>query len=307
MNIRAILVQTGLVLFGTVVAAHAQYNLNADLSADQTVQVGPHVWVIRGFPNVAMVVGSTGTLVVDTGLGARNGAFLAQSALNRSSKGAKLYLTTTHYHPEHASGDGGFPVGTIVIRPRIQQQELEADGQNMIDMFSKRSESNRALLEGAKVRPADVLFDGSYILDLGGDVRVRLLWFGPAHTRGDEVVMVDPDSVLVAGDVVQNKTGPQFYCSECTPKKWLQVLDQVLPLDARIVVPDHSPPGDGSLVNAERDFMRDLVGRIEVLKGQGKSLDATKSIITSEFQAKYPDWASMNRIGDAVERGYKDN
>jgi hypothetical protein len=49
---------------------------------------------MTGFPNVAIVVGDTGSLVVDTGLGPRNGAVIAQVA-KRLSKGSKLYLTRT--------------------------------------------------------------------------------------------------------------------------------------------------------------------------------------------------------------------
>jgi glyoxylase-like metal-dependent hydrolase (beta-lactamase superfamily II) len=288
-------------------AAYAQYSFNADLSADETVKVSPHVWMIKGFPNIGIIVGEKATLVVDTGMGPKNGAYVAQTALKLSPQGAKLYLTTTHYHPEHASGDVGFPAGTIVILPRVQQQELEAEGQSIIDLFSKRSELNRSLLEGAKIKPADVLFDNTYTLELGGGVQARLLWFGTAHTKGDEVVLADPDSVLITGDVVQNKTGPAFACAECTPKKWLAVLDQIIPLNAKIVMPDHSPPGDGSLVKTEEDFMRDLVTRLQVLKAQGTSADDAKKILVAEFQAKYPDWVNMNGIPAVVEKGYAED
>src|SRR5271170_3918916 len=58
-------------------------------------QLTPHVWAIYGNPNIAIVVGSRATLVVDTGLGPRNGAFIAGEAA-KLRKGAKLYLTTTH-------------------------------------------------------------------------------------------------------------------------------------------------------------------------------------------------------------------
>ena len=75
-----------------------------------------------------------------------------------------------------------------------------------------------------------------------------LFWFGGAHTKGDELIMVEPDSVLFTGDVVQNRVGPYFYCADCTPKTWLAVLNQMAQFSPRIVVPDHSPPGDGSLI-----------------------------------------------------------
>src|SRR6185503_3134297 len=108
---------------------------------------------------------------VDAGMGPKNGAYIAAEAKRLSSPGNKLYLTTTHYHPEHASGDSGFPAGTIEIRPKVQEQEWQQLGAGMIDAFRSRSDGNRSLLEGARVKPADVVFDGEmYTLDLGGGV-----------------------------------------------------------------------------------------------------------------------------------------
>src|SRR5262245_28601760 len=76
------------------------------LSTDNMSQVSAHVWTIKGSPNIAIVVGKKATLVVDNGLGTKNGRIVAEAALRLSPKGQKLYLTTTHYHAEHATGDG---------------------------------------------------------------------------------------------------------------------------------------------------------------------------------------------------------
>jgi len=291
----------------TAVAAQAQQPNNDHLlSADNLTQVSPHVWVIRGFPNIGIVVGKRATLVVDTGMGTKNGQIVSDAALRLSPKGQKLYLTTTHYHAEHAAGDGGFPPGTTVIRPRAQQAELEAEGQKLVDFFSSRSPQDKELLQDYRIGPANILFDKSYDLDLGGDVKVRLLWFGAAHTKGDELILAEPDSVLFSGDVVQNKTGPYFYCAECTPRSWLGVLDQVARLHPRIVVPDHSPPGDASLIAAERGLMADFLARATALKNEGKSVEEAKRIVADEIQAKYQGWIALGRIGDAVEKAYAD-
>jgi len=276
------------------------------LSPDNPARVSAHSWMIKGFPNIGIVVGKRATLVVDTGLGTRNGQIVANAALGLSGKGQKLYLTTTHYHAEHASGDAGFPPGTIVIRPRVQQAEMEAEGQKLMDLFSSRSEQDKELLQGVQIKSADVLFDRSYSLDLG-DVSVKLYWFGPAHTKGDELILVEPDNVLFSGDVIQNKVGPYFYCSECTPRTWLGVVNQVERLHPQIVVPDHSPPGDGSLIASERDFLANLQARADALKSEGKSASDAGVILAAEFAAKYQGWTGLNHIREAVRRAYSDS
>ena len=274
------------------------------LSLDNLSQVSPHVWMIKGSPNIGIVVGKKATLVVDDGLGTKNGRIVADAALRLSPKGQKLYLTTTHYHAEHATGDGGFPPGTILVRPRVQQAELESEGQKLIDLFSSRSEEDKELLQDYRYLKPEILFGNDYRLDLG-EVQVRLSWFGPAHTKGDEVVMVEPDSVLISGDVVQNKVGPYFYCSECTPASWLAVIDKLArQFHPKIVVPDHSPPGDGSLIAQNRAFLAELQSRTAALKGEGKSADEAGKILAAEMQSKYPDWSSVNRVSQGVANAY---
>ena len=83
--------------------AVAQQPDNIVLREGATKQLSPHVWAIYGNSNIAVVVGSKATLVVDTGLGNRNGAFIL-GEVAKLRKSPKLFLTTTHIHAEHASG-----------------------------------------------------------------------------------------------------------------------------------------------------------------------------------------------------------
>ena len=292
------------IILVTALPAWAQPG-NRLLSRDNLSQVSAHAWTIKGSPNIGIVVGSFATLVIDNGLGSKNGKIVSDIAMSLSPSTNKLYLTTTHYQAEHATGDGGFPPGTVLLRPRVQQAELEAEGQKLIDLFSNRSEEDRALLADYRYLKPDILFDSDYQLDLG-EVSVRVLWFGPAHTKGDALILVEPDSVLFSGDVVQNKAGPFFYCTECTPKSWLAVVDKVAELNPKIVVPDHTPPGDTSLIAQQRGFLADLQARAMALKAQGKSAEEAGKIMSGEFQTKYKGWTGMARIGPAVEKAYFD-
>lgn len=278
---------------------------NRLLSRDNLSQVSAHAWTIKGSPNIGIVVGERATLVIDSGMGSKNGKIVSDIAMSLSPSTNKLYLTTTHYHAEHATGDGGFPPETVLIRPRVQQAELESEGQKLIDLFSSRSEEDRTLLADYRYLKPTILFDSDYRLELGG-VLVRLMWLGAAHTKGDELILVEPDSVLFSGDVVQNKTGPFFYCGECTPKSWLAVADKVAELNAKIIVPDHSPPGDASLVAQERGLMADIQSRAMALKAQGKSAEEAGKIVAAELQKKYAGWTGMARIAAAVEKAYAD-
>src|SRR6185295_8140274 len=128
-----------------LVAAAASYAQNQPILGEDTLKVSDHVWAIMGWPNIGIVVGSSATLVVDTGLGPRNGATIAKVA-KKLAPNNKLYLTTTHFHPEHAGGEQGFPAGTILIRDKVQQDEMDQRGVEMINVFSNRNEQMKELL-----------------------------------------------------------------------------------------------------------------------------------------------------------------
>jgi glyoxylase-like metal-dependent hydrolase (beta-lactamase superfamily II) len=307
MNLR-LLSALALGLAALAPAASAQqmpFDTRPLLPENAAKQISPHAWVIMGFPNVGIVVGSKATLVIDTGLGARNGALVAAEAAKLSPKGNRLYLTTTHFHPEHASGQGGFPAGTVVIRPKVQQNELERDGPRMLGFFSGLSPQIKGLLEGAGTGKADVLFDREHQLDLGG-VHVRLYWFGHAHTEGDEVIMVDEDSLAFTGDIVQDRISPNVICDACSPRQWIAVIDQLAPLKPRLVAPDHGALGDNALIGKERAFLAELQDRAMALKKEGKGADEAGKAIQAEFQARHSDWGGLNNIPASVKKAYAD-
>jgi glyoxylase-like metal-dependent hydrolase (beta-lactamase superfamily II) len=262
-------------------------------------QLTPHVWVMRGYPNVAIIVGSKAMLVVDTGLGADVGAGVARTAA-KLGKAQTLYLTTTHFHPEHAAGEGGFPPGTILIRAKVQQNELEADNGRILEMFSRMSGD---ALKGFHYRKPDRVFAKTETLDLGG-VHAVLLYRGPAHTRGDEEVLVPEDSVLVTGDVVQNRVGPNLTADGVGPRAWIETVEALRPLNPKLVVPDHSDPGPGvPMIEAQIEFLKALDDRAHTLKAQGVPVAQAGATITAELKARYPDW-QIRDLNGAVAKAY---
>ena len=132
---------------------------------------------------------------------------------------------------------------------------------------------------------------------------MRLLWFGGAHTRGDELTFVEPDKTLISGDVVQNKVVPNIYGEGGPPSSWIAVLDEIEKLGALHILPTHSAVGDGSLVAKEKAFIVDLRTRALDLKKQGVDVEEAGRTLTTEFKAKYPDWP-INTVANFVKSIY---
>jgi glyoxylase-like metal-dependent hydrolase (beta-lactamase superfamily II) len=275
------------------------------LPENSVTRVSEHVYAIVGFPNIGIVVGERATLVVDTGLGPRNGAIVLKQA-EKLSKTPILYLTTTHFHPEHAMGEQAFPPRTVIVRPAVQQDEMNKHATELMDLFRGFSVQSKELLADVKMRPPDIVFDKEIKLDLGG-VTARLFWWGPAHTLGDEMIFVEGDSVLISGDIVQDKIVPNMPNADASVKNWLAILDQLEPLHPRLIVPDHGALGDGSLIAKERAFLLDLQARSLELKREGQSADQAAATVTAEFKTKYPDWQTMGPVANVVKRVYAEH
>jgi glyoxylase-like metal-dependent hydrolase (beta-lactamase superfamily II) len=175
----------------------------------------------------------------------------------------------------------------------------------MIETFRSRNETNRDLLADAHVGKSDILFDDELTLDLG-DVTARLLWFGPAHSNGDTLAFVEPDGVLVSGDVVQNKAGIGLTGSRSSLGSWLAVVDKVAALKPALILPDHSLPGDGRLIAEQRGFLADLQESVQALKRQGKSAEEAARQISADFQSRYTGWTRLNFLERSVIAAYRE-
>jgi glyoxylase-like metal-dependent hydrolase (beta-lactamase superfamily II) len=277
---------------------------------NKTVKVSEHVYVIPDgrvnlVPNIGIIVGTRATLIVDAGMGPRNGQAVLRE-LAKVSKSTELYFTTTHFHPEHMTGAQAFPASTIVIRPQAQQEEVDRKQPEFIHNFSQRTPEMKALLQDVKPRAPDIVFDREAKLDLGG-VTVRLLWFGPAHTRGDNFIFVQEDGVLFTGDAVINRFFPIFPDADASGKNWLAILDQLDELRPHTIVPGHGEVGDAALIGIERTYLKAVQSRVVELKALGKSAEESAKLLSAEFRAKYPDWDNPGWIADAVKRFYAES
>jgi glyoxylase-like metal-dependent hydrolase (beta-lactamase superfamily II) len=298
------IVKTVVALLLSGAAVWAQNAPPQGVPENAVTRVSEHVYAIVGYPNIAIVTGRHATLVVDTGMGPRNGAVVVREA-QKLAHNTLLYLTTTHFHPEHAMGEQAFPPNTLLIRPAAQQEEMEKRGAEYIERFSKQSAENKELLKDVKLRKPDIVFDKEAKLDLGG-VTARLLWLGPAHTLGDELIFVEGDKTLISGDIVQSKLIPFIPNSDSSVTNWLAILDKLALLNPRFVVPDHGPLGDGSLIAQQKAFLAAFHKRALELSRQGTRVDQAAQILTAELKAKYPDWLTLDSVPNLVRRIYEE-
>jgi glyoxylase-like metal-dependent hydrolase (beta-lactamase superfamily II) len=274
-----------------------------------TVKLAPHTYVISDnnvglVPNVGIIVGSRGTLVIDPGLGRRNGETVLREVA-KVSKNSELFIGTTHFHAEHTTGYIAFPASAKYINSTVQEAEFEQGGMQMVKMFSERSPLTAEILKDAARRPAAITFKRNFTLDLG-DVRVRFLLVGPTHTKGDTAFFVEGDNVLFAGDVVMNNS---FLAA--TPvssmKAWLAAFDTLDALKPQTIVPAHGEVGPGTIIATNRTIMQAVQTRARALKAEGKSADEVATAVQNEFTAQHPGWPRGNGVANAARSAYAES
>jgi glyoxylase-like metal-dependent hydrolase (beta-lactamase superfamily II) len=273
---------------------------------DVTVKLAAHTYVIPDgniplVPNVGIIVGARATLVIDPGLGRRNGETVLREVA-KVSRNSELYIASTHFHAEHTTGYLAFPATARYVNSVVQETEFAESGAQQIQTFSGRSAATADLLAGATRRTADITFDRDHALDLGG-VRVRLKVVGPTHTRGDTVLFVEEDEVLFSGDVVMNQSflaaGPVS-----SMRAWLAAFDAVQAMRPGVVVPSHGAAGDASIIAANRVLMQAVQRRAREMKMQGRSADETAAAVQTELLAQHPGWPRGNALPAAARAAY---
>jgi len=277
------------------------------VAAGHTKQIAEDVYVIPDqrinvIPNIGIIVGRDGVLVVDTGMGPRNAETVLGEVRKITSKPV-AYLTITHFHPEHGMGAQAFPASTIVIYPTAQKTELLEKGPAMMKQFSGVSPEIADLLKPVRLRMPNVTFSEQAEVDLG-NFSVQLLHWNAAHTRGDNFVFLPKQRIVFGGDVVINRFFPIMADSDSSGANWIETLDHLQNLKPAIVVPGHGEVGDVGLITAMRDYFVLVRDRVRDMKSQGSTLADVESKVGPEVRAKYKDWENPEWIKNAIDDFY---
>ena len=244
-------------------------------------------------PNIGIVLGSRAALVVDSGMGPRNGAVVRRHA-DELAAGRPLFLTITHFHPEHGYGAQAFDPGATIVYNRGQLTELRQKGQPYLEMFKTFGDAVAEQLEGVTLVEPHVVYDGAADLDVGGRTAQLRTW-GLAHTQADQVVFLPEQRILFTGDLVESRCFAIFPWFppddvDVDGDRWIAVLEELLRLDPAIVVPGHGEVGDAGVVTAAREYLQLLRAETRRLADDGASEDDAAAELDRSMRELHPDW-----------------
>ena len=279
------------------------------LGADALTELADGVWVLPDrdrtphVPNVGIVVGSRRALVIESGIGIANGERVLAIARELAGK-RPLFVTATHFHPEHGYGVQAFEGAATILYNEAQRDELREKQDFYVRKFSALSPRLELALRGVRYVAPDVVYSQRAELDLGG-VTVRLEHAGPAHTRGDQTVFLPQARILWTGDLVEERFFAIMPDGDTDAPRWISVLERLERLRPAAVVPGHGAIGDGALIGAVKESLSFTAERTATLRGAGRSLEQTVTELSAQLLARHPDWGNREWAEPMVARFYE--
>lgn len=298
--------------------------------------------------NAAIIVNQDDVVVVDTHLTPSAARALLAEIRKLTDKPVR-YVVNTHWHNDHTQGNQAyfdvFPGGVEYISshatredivnkaiPSVKEtleslpatiaqgeQQLAAgvgpDGKPLTDEQKQQRrlalDRQKAYLEELKqmqITLPTLTFERSLALHKPGRT-IHILFFHKGHTRGDVVVYLPAEKVLVSGDLL---TAGIPFPRDSYPGEWVQTLEAIAALDFTQVIPGHGPVQQGKEhLTLLTNLFRSLVEQVRAAAGRGLSLEDTKKAVNVESfrQAITGGQAAQNaafdqRVAQLIERAY---
>jgi glyoxylase-like metal-dependent hydrolase (beta-lactamase superfamily II) len=258
----------------------------------QPVQLGPHSYFVQGLAGAASsdnqgFMSNAGFVVTDAGVVVFDA--LASPPLAKKLLGLIRQVTqqpirrviVSHYHADHFYGLQVFKAeGAEIWAHRLAEGATRTE-----DAALRLAQRKEALFpwvdDDTRLTEPDRFVEGDMDFELGG-VEFALRHVGPAHSREDLAMLVKPDRVLYAGDLVFRGRVP--FVGDADSRAWIASLDKLLALDPRVLVPGHGEPS-----RTPRD---DLVFTRDYLKYLREQMaQAARELVPFEEAYEAVDWS----------------
>ena len=183
-----------------------------------------------GLNNTGFIVGAESVTVIDTCFTERRSRWFRE-AVERTAPGKALRtLVNTHHHGDHTHGNWVFADEAVIVGHEKCREEVIAAGHSTTGLFPGVDWGE------IRIAPPEVTFEERLTLWVD-DLRVELIYMGPAHTTNDIVAWIPERGVLFTGDLVFNGGTP--FAMMGSVAGWLEALARLRALGAAAIVPGH--------------------------------------------------------------------
>jgi glyoxylase-like metal-dependent hydrolase (beta-lactamase superfamily II) len=251
-----------------------------------------YAYTAEGDPNTGIVIGDDCVLVADT----QATPAMAQDVVRRIREVTDKpirYVVLTHYHAVRVLGASAYAPQQIIASQDTRDlivERGEADKASEIGRFPRLFRDVESVPPG--MTWPTITFSGKMTLWMG-TLEVQLLQLGRGHTKGDTVVWLPGDRVLLSGDLVEFDATP--YAGDAYFKDWPRTLENVAALKPVALVPGRGPAlvGEAQVaagLSATGGFIADVRASVEAGVAAGKELNAVYKDTFARLKPKYGHW-----------------
>jgi glyoxylase-like metal-dependent hydrolase (beta-lactamase superfamily II) len=135
-------------------------------------------------------------------------------------------------------------------------------------------------------------FKGEMTLWLG-KLEVKIMQLGRGHTKGDTVLWLPQDKVMLSGDLVEYGATP--YCGDAYYQDWPATLDALAAFNPEKLVPGRgaalkTPQQVADGIAGTRAFVSELFNQVKLGAAAGKDLNEIYKLTYAALKPKFGDW-----------------
>lgn len=185
----------------------------------------------------------------------------------------------------------------------------DAQGAPLTDATRKQMEtqlatqvSNLEEMKGAHIIPSTITYDTTMVLHLA-DRDILLLHWGNAHTRGDTVVYMPKERVVITGDLLTNGIPVM---RNAYPVEWIGTLDAIDKLDWTTAIPGHGNVQQGKTqLESLLAYMRDMVAAVREAAAKGATMEQVeKSVDLTKYKSAFANFDAGSKA--AIDRTWNE-
>jgi glyoxylase-like metal-dependent hydrolase (beta-lactamase superfamily II) len=238
-------------------------------------KITDHTYEVKGGSgaNCGIIIGEKEVLVIDAKMSEESAKQMLAEVAKITALPMRV-LVFTHSDGDHVNGITGFPADITIWAQEETKRYMDA---------AFTDEKQRAYLPLIKT-----FASGGPECDLG-NLKVQLLYFGPAHTSGDAGIFCPKEKVAFLGDLYFSGRDPLVHRHKNGDSFGLvKVLRSVLGLDVQLILSGHADKATRADVEALIKSIEEKQAQIKSMVSEGKTLEDVKKFYKVEDRPAAP-------------------
>lgn len=252
---------------------------NVEIKAEN---LAPGVAVLFGAGgNIGVSHGEDGTVLIDDQLEGLTPKIVA--AVDKLGADPARFLINTHWHYDHTGGNEVLGAAGALI---LAHENVR------IRLLGEQESGNGNDPASPKVALPVVTYHDGIKLHLNGD-EIRIMHVPHGHTDGDSIVIWEKANVIHMGDLYFNKVTLPFIDLNsggnalgvlAGAEKALAIADYETQ-----IIPGHGPMATKADLQAYRDMLADVIGKVRTAREDGKTLAEVQAMKPAAKYDTNPD------------------